>query len=63
MSRELSTLLRVHWRAPFPDSVVKGQKYGRVEPASIDAEIYGWAGRASAKSIGAEERGSLPSRG
>ncbi len=35
---------------PFPDSVEKGEEYGEVDAVMIDADIYGWASRASSLS-------------
>lgn len=55
MTRELTSLLRSHFDAPFPTSVIKGEEYGRVDPVMIDADVYGWATRASGHSIDAQE--------
>lgn len=51
-----ATELEEHRAAPFPASVEKGRVYGEVEPAMIDADIFGWA---SQERLGQVQKRSL----
>lgn len=56
----LEELLSVHLADRFPESVVKGIDYGRVDPVMIGADVYGWAIRvARGGALSAVERERL----
>jgi hypothetical protein len=52
---DLAAALSRHLALPFPPAIEKGCSYGRVDPVMIDADIYGWAQAASARSLDHEE--------
>jgi len=45
--RDLVAQLRAHLAEPFPESVERGEVYGEADAVMIDADIFGWALRAS----------------